>query len=123
METLQQKFDLLNLVSSSRDSDVFLTRKKETGEHFLLKSLNERKDASDDALQRKIRFRKEVDTVSSLDHPNIAKPSETFADDTTYSILYPYRVGTTLAKICENRKTLSAEESLLYVQQVLDALE
>jgi serine/threonine protein kinase/signal transduction histidine kinase/tetratricopeptide (TPR) repeat protein len=123
METLQQDFDIINLVSSSRDSDVFLTRKKETGEHFLLKSLNEQKDTSGDALQRKIRFRKEVDTVSSLDHPNIARPAETFASETTYSILYPYHDGTTLARICESRRALSAEEALLYAQQILDALE
>jgi signal transduction histidine kinase/tRNA A-37 threonylcarbamoyl transferase component Bud32/tetratricopeptide (TPR) repeat protein len=123
MQALKQHFDIINLVSSSRDSDVFLTRKKETGEHFLLKSLNEQKDASGESLQRKIRFRKEVDTVSSFDHPNIARPTETFADETTYSILYPYRQGTTLAKICESKKALAPEEALLYAHQILDALE
>ncbi len=123
MKGLLTKFEVVNLISTSRDSDVFLTRKKETGEHFLLKSLKEHKDASSEALQRKIRFRKEVDTVSSFDHPNIAKPAETFADETTYSIVYPYRQGTTLAKICENKKALSPEEALSYARQILDALE
>ena len=123
METLQQNYDTINLVSSSHDSDVFLVKKKETGERFLLKSLKEQKGVSGEAIQRKIRFRKEVDTVSSLDHPNIARPAETFADETTYSILYPYRRGTTLAKICEAKGAITPDEALLYGQQVLDALE
>ncbi|HUI90639.1 MAG TPA: AAA family ATPase [Chitinivibrionales bacterium] len=123
MEALQQKFDTINLVSSSHDSDVFLVKKKETGERFLLKSLKEQKGVSGEAIQRKIRFRKEVDTVSSLDHPNIAKPVLTFADEISYSILYPYRRGTTLAKIFEAKGAIAPDEALLYVQHVLDALE
>lgn len=123
MVILKRDFEIVSLVSEGRDNDVFLTRRKETGEQFLLKSFKDHKGITGDGLHRKIRFRKEVDIISSFDHPNIARPADTIADDSGYSILYPYRQGVTLSRILENRRFMSPEEALSYGLQVLDALE
>jgi serine/threonine protein kinase/signal transduction histidine kinase len=123
MENLSFKYDLLNPISVSRDSDVYLIRKKDTDEHFLLKSLKENSGAGKDTISRKIRFRHEMDTVSALDHPKIAHPIATFVDGNSYSIIYPYRKGQTLAKTLEQGINLSENESINIVLQILDALE
>ncbi len=121
--TFSREFDIVNIVSSSQDSEVVLTRKKETGEQFILKSLNETNGNSNDLVSRKLRFKREVDIVSSFEHPRIAKPAETFTDDKNISILYPYKNGKTLAKIIEETSMFSIDDTLLYIYQILDALE
>jgi serine/threonine protein kinase/signal transduction histidine kinase/tetratricopeptide (TPR) repeat protein len=122
METLSSNFDLLRTVSTSHDSDVFLIRKKDSDEHFLLKTLKENFKAGKDTVNRKIRFRREMDIVSALDHPSIARPIGTFVDEKTYSIIYPYRKGQTLAKTLEESVRFSENESINIIFQILDAL-
>lgn len=122
MDSLSAKFDFLNPVSVSRDSDVYLVKKRESDEHFLLKSLKENSTSGNDTITRKIRFRREMDIVSALDHPSIARPVETFVDDKTYSIIYPYRKGQTLAKTLKEGARFSETDSVNIVFQILDAL-
>jgi serine/threonine protein kinase len=112
MDTLFSKYDLLNPVSSSHDSDVYLIKKKDSDEYFLLKSLKENIGSGKDTVNRKIRFRREMDIVSALNHPSIARPVGTFVDDKTYSIIYPYRKGQTLAKALEERIHFSENEAV-----------
>jgi|WetSurMetagenome_2_1015567.scaffolds.fasta_scaffold00027_10 serine/threonine protein kinase/signal transduction histidine kinase/tetratricopeptide (TPR) repeat protein len=123
MYTLKRDFEIITLISEGRDNNVFLTRRKETGEQFLLKSFKHQPAGTGEGLHRKIRFRKEVDMISSFEHPNIARPVDSFLDESGYSILYPYRLGETLAHVLRNRTFLPPDEALSYGLQLLDALE
>jgi serine/threonine protein kinase/signal transduction histidine kinase/tetratricopeptide (TPR) repeat protein len=122
MDPFSSKFDILDPVSIGHDSDVFLIKKKDSDEYFLLKSLKENISTGKDAINRKIRFRREIDIVSAFDHPGIARPIGTFVDDKTYSIIYPYRKGRTLAKTLEQGILFSESDAVHIIFQVLDAL-
>jgi len=123
METLQQKFRHNQSYFLQPRQRRILVKKKETGERFLLKSLTEQKGVSGDAIQKKNTVQKRGRHRIFARPPNIARPALTFADETTFSILYPYRRGSSSCKICEVKGAIAPDETLLYVQQVLDALE
>jgi serine/threonine protein kinase/signal transduction histidine kinase len=122
MATLQNNYDLLNPISKSRESDVFLVRQKETSLLFLLKSIKQRED-SVNQIDLKKRFYHEMDVVSSLDHPHIAKPYDTIIEDDTFSILYPYERGDTLAQLFEIKDVFAEPDAMRIAKQLLNALE
>ncbi len=121
MVNLQDKYDLLNPISKSRESDVFLIRKKDSAELFLLKSIKQ-SEKGETRIDLKKRFYREMDIVSSLDHPNIAKPYDTIVDSDTFSIIYPYERGDTLAQLFQIREKFPETESLHITKQLLNAL-
>jgi serine/threonine protein kinase len=122
IETLSSKFELLDTISSSDDSDVSVIRHRENGEVFLLKHLKDGTGPGNDA-GRKLRFKREMDVVSSLDHPNIAKPVFSPGVKDIDSIAYPYRKGRTLSSLMTDVANLSPLDALHIVRQLLDALE
>jgi serine/threonine protein kinase/signal transduction histidine kinase/tetratricopeptide (TPR) repeat protein len=121
MVNLQNKYDLLNPISKSRESDVFLIRKIETSELFLLKSIKQ-SEKGETRIDLKKRFYREMDIVSSLDHPNIAKPHDTIVDSDTFSIIYPYERGDTLAQLFQIREKFQEHDALHITKQLLNAL-
>ena len=78
MKPINKNFNILSLISDSQDSQVFHAQKNETNEYFLIKSLKEQKDTSKNIIDRNILFRKEINIISSLNHPNIAKLADTY---------------------------------------------
>ena len=116
-------YHIVNVISASHASDVYLVKKNETNEHYLLKSLKETDTSSSEGVNRRIRFRHEMDIVSSLDHPKIAKPIDTFVDSKCFSIIYPYRKGQTLARVIEDGISFNENDSVNVIFQILDALE
>ena len=46
MESITNKFDIINLISDSQDSQVFHAQRKDTNDFFLIKSLKKQKDTS-----------------------------------------------------------------------------
>ncbi len=123
MESIKMKYNLLELISQSQDSRVYLARKKDSRDYFLVKSLKERKDTAANIIDRKILFRKEINIVSSLDHPNIVKIVDTHFDGRTYTLIHPYRKGSTLAHIFRESASFSPPDSLYLIIQLLDALD
>jgi serine/threonine protein kinase/signal transduction histidine kinase/tetratricopeptide (TPR) repeat protein len=123
MEPFANKYELITSISTGHESDVWLVRKKDSDEQFLLKSLKEYLGPSKEVINRRIRFCHEMDIVSSLDHPKIARPIDTFVDDKTYAIIYPYRKGQTLAKALDKGAAYSENDAINIVFQILDALE
>lgn len=121
MINLQSRYELLNPISKSRESDVFLIRKKESSELFLLKSIKQ-SDGGESLIDLKKRFYREIDIVSTFDHPNIAKPSDTIIEDDNFSIIYPYERGDTLAQLFEVREKFIEHDALNIVKQLLNAL-
>ena len=123
MDTLKDNFNIIKIISESRDSKVFLAQKKDTNDFYLIKSLKDRKDSFENIIDRKILFRKEINISSSLDHPNIVKLADTYIDGETYYLIYPYREGKTLSIVFQEGVIFSAQDSLNLILQLLNALE
>jgi serine/threonine protein kinase/signal transduction histidine kinase/tetratricopeptide (TPR) repeat protein len=121
MDDLQNSYDLLNPIAKSRESDVFLVRQKDTSNLFLLKTSKQINHKDAEISNSKRNFR-EIEIVSSLDHPNIAKPYEAFIRNDTFSILYPYEKGDTLSRLFEIEQKFDEHEALLITKQLLEAL-
>ena len=121
MVNLQNKYDLLNPISKSRESDVFLIRQKDSAELFLLKSIKQ-SEKGETRIDLKKRFYREMDIVSSLDHPNIAKPHDTIVDSDMFSIIYAYERGDTLAQLFQIREKFPETDAFHITKQLLNAL-
>jgi signal transduction histidine kinase/serine/threonine protein kinase/tetratricopeptide (TPR) repeat protein len=121
-KTMSASYEYLDALSSSGDSDVSVIRHRESGEQFLLKCLREMPEANTGLLHRKLRFKHEMDIVSSLNHQNIAKPVFSLGENSIDSIAYPYRKGKTLAALL-SASSIMPLEALHICRQLLDALE
>ncbi len=121
MDDLQNSYDVLNPVAKSRESDVYLVRQKETSNLFLLKTSKQNANKDSEINNAKRNFR-EIEIVSSLDHPNIAKPYEAFIRNDTFSILYPYEKGDTLSRLFDIEQKFDEHEALQIIKQLLEAL-
>lgn len=122
-ESFPSTHDVIEAVSSSSDSEVVIIREKESGEKFILKSLKNKPEIEKGGINRKIRFKREIDFISSLDHPNIAKPAFLPGSEESNSIAYPYRNGKTLSMLLDERPAFFPIEALHLVMQLLNALE
>jgi serine/threonine protein kinase/signal transduction histidine kinase/tetratricopeptide (TPR) repeat protein len=122
-ETISSTYEVLGEVSSSSDSDVSIVRHNGSGERFLLKSLKDRPAGENGAIDRKIRFKREMDIVSSLDHPNIAKPAFSLDADNVVSIAYPFHKGMTLSSLLIAAPELAPLDALHIIRQLLSALD
>ncbi|MBN2036728.1 MAG: AAA family ATPase [Chitinispirillaceae bacterium] len=122
-DSLSLTHDVIETVSSSSDSDVVIIREKESGDKYILKSLKNRPAIEKGGIDRKIRFKRELDFISSLDHPNIAKPAFVPGSEGNNSIAYPYRNGKTLSLLLEERPAFFPLEALRLIIQLLNALE
>ncbi len=122
MVGIKQKYDLLATVSQSSDSDVLLVQHKESLTKYLLKSI---KQTNEDVnkIDAKKRFYREINIISSLDHPNIVKPADTQIDEDSFAILYPYEKGNTLAQLMQGRNVFTENDALYIIKQLLFALE
>jgi len=123
METLKSKFDILDTISDTKYNTVTLIRKKETEDYFLLKSFKEREGSSKKQIDRKILFRKEINILSSFDHPNIVKLADTYFDGKKYYLFFPHRPGKTLQALLQEGMPFTCSDSLNLVIQLLNALE
>ncbi|MBN2037220.1 MAG: AAA family ATPase [Chitinispirillaceae bacterium] len=121
IEKLSRLYELLDTVSSSDDTDVTVIRHRKNGELFLLKRVKER--AGQAVPELKLRFKREIDILSSLDHPNIARPVLLPDAGDTDSIAYPYRKGQSLSSLLDVVSIFSSLEAMHFMRQLLDALE
>lgn len=123
MEGLSRRYEFISRLCGSLDNEVFLVEEKATGTRYLLKAL--RRDATGPGVRidRKLRFRREMELVSALDHQHIAAPVTTYSSETAYAIVYPSQPGRTLSEILEKGPSLPPRETLTVVAQLLSALE
>ncbi|MBN1131114.1 MAG: AAA family ATPase [Chitinispirillaceae bacterium] len=122
-EIIPSTYEPIETVSSSSDSDVSIIRQRENGEYFILKSRKDLHGGEKSGIDRKIRFKREMDIVSSLDHPNIAKPVFPLTLENKESIAYPYRKGRTLSAFLDLKANFFPLEALRIMLQLLSALE
>ncbi|MGA2506324.1 MAG: serine/threonine-protein kinase [Chitinispirillaceae bacterium] len=122
-ETISSTYEVLGEVSSSSDNEVSIVRSNTSGERYLLKRLKDRPAGEIGAIGRKIRFKREMDIVSSLDHPNIAKPAFSLDAENIVSIAYPFHKGMTLSSLLLATPELTPLDALHIISQLLSALE
>lgn len=121
MAYVSAEYDLLEPVSNSHDSVVYLARKKGDSSRYLIKVLADTHAGG--GAYRELRFRREIDIVSSLDHPGIVRPIETIANDHACAVVYKYSQGQTLRQLMAREERVSAAEAADIAAQLLDALE
>jgi serine/threonine protein kinase/signal transduction histidine kinase len=126
MENIKKDYEILEQISSTSFSDIFYIKEKQTSEFYLLKLLKSKEDAykqSKEDIIKKVRFKREVDFFSSIEHPNISKPLRVISTKEDFYLLYPYYFGNTLNRIFERNVVFSATTALSYISQLLDAIE
>lgn len=69
------------------------------------------------------RFNRELEFVSKLEHPNIAKPVSANISRDTETIIYKYNDSVSLNTLIEDKRIFSINDSIMMVTQLLDALE
>lgn len=120
----QFQYEKTSLLSAGQDGEVYLVKRAETDEVFLLKILRDPQSTGRRTLDRKIRFARETNLVASLDHPSIARPVATITDENSApGIIYPYRQGSTLSAILESGTTYSPADAVKIIIPIIEALE
>lgn len=78
----------------------------------------------DDALFEKYRqaFRKEAETLASLQHPSIVEVIDIFDENNTSYMVMPFVEGRTLQQMVEQQGPLPYPEAVNYIAQVADAV-
>ncbi len=120
MDYVSAEYDLLDPISKSQDSTVYLARKKGDNCRYLIKVLAD--SAERPGLNRELRFRREIDIISSFEHPGIVRPIETISDAKTCAAVYKYSEGLTLRQLLSRKETLTPVEAVSVAVQLLDAL-
>ncbi len=69
------------------------------------------------------RFRREAESATSLDHPNIVSIYDVGEEEDFYYIVMEYVAGTTLKQKIRNRGALPIEESIDIMKQMTSAIE
>ena len=117
-------YELISPFSTGNNSDIFLVKELASEKKYLLKVLkNQIHKNKSETLNLKLRFKNEIDIVSTLNHENIARLQHSFSDGENFSLLYSYTEGNTLAVLLAEKKNFSVDTSLFIIEQLLDSLD
>lgn len=115
------EYEIVNCLISNDSHRLCVVKSRSGNEQFLMKSC----DFDDSALElgKRNRYKRELEFISTFDHPNIFKPLSSENIESSVSIIYPYRKGTTLQRFFTAKVTLSIAEKLKMIIQLVEALE
>ena len=99
----------------------YVVKSKSGNEQYLMKFCEIDDSALD--LGKRNRYKRELEFISIFDHPNIFKPLSSENIETSVSIIYPYRKGTTLQRFFAAKVNLNIAEKLKMMLQLVEALE
>jgi serine/threonine protein kinase/signal transduction histidine kinase/tetratricopeptide (TPR) repeat protein len=117
----KNEYEIANCLHDSGENRILVVKSRNADEQFLMK-LSHVKDHNSLIVKTR-RFKRELEVVSLLDHPNISKPVSTESSATSLSIIYAYHKGSVLNKYLNAGINFSISECLKIVIQILDALE
>lgn len=115
------EYEVVNCLLSNDNHRLCVVKSKSGNEQFLMKS----SELDDSALElgKRNRYKRELEFISIFDHPNIFKPLSSENIETSVSIIYPYRKGTTLQRFFAAKVNLNIAEKLKMMIQLVEALE
>ena len=111
----------MNCLLSNDNHRLCVVKSKSGNEQYLMKFCEIDDSALD--LGKRNRYKRELEFISIFDHPNIFKPLSSENIETSVSIIYPYRKGTTLQRFFAAKVNLNIAEKLKMMIQLVEALE
>ncbi|MCX7725225.1 MAG: protein kinase, partial [Chitinispirillaceae bacterium] len=111
------KYRTISTISKSKNREVSIVEEVSSGKIYILKQV-----LNLPTLIPNKKFYKEINIVSSLEHPTITKPvSFSISEESTY-IIYDLLEGTTLSEFLKKTPKLKIEDAFHITIQLLDAL-
>ncbi|XP_054276428.1 NUAK family SNF1-like kinase 1 isoform X2 [Macrosteles quadrilineatus] len=116
---LKQRFDLVKKLGQGTYGKVQLGINKETGQEVAIKTIKKCKIETEADL---IRIRREIQIMSSVQHPNIIHIYEVFENREKMVLVMEYAAGGELYDFLSERKVLSEEEARRIFRQISTAV-
>lgn len=116
---LRQRFDIIKKLGQGTYGKVQLGINKETGQEVAIKTIKKCKIETDADL---IRIRREVQIMSSVQHPNIIHIYEVFENREKMVLVMEFAAGGELYDYLSERKVLSEEEARRVFRQISTAV-
>lgn len=115
------EYEVVNCLFNNSNHSLCVVKKKGSNEQFLMKYC--KFDDTGIELARRNRYKRELEFISTFDHPNVFKPLTSENKNFSLSIIYSYRKGTTLQRFLDAKTTLGIAEKLKMMIQLVEALE
>lgn len=115
---LRQRFDIIKKLGQGTFGKVQLGINKETGQEVAIKTIKKSKIESDADL---IRIRREIQIMSSVQHPNIIHIYEVFENREKMVLVMEYAAGGELYDYLSERKVLAEDEARRIFRQIATA--
>ncbi|XP_063218009.1 serine/threonine-protein kinase par-1 isoform X2 [Bacillus rossius redtenbacheri] len=116
---LKQRFDIIKKLGQGTYGKVQLGINKETGQEVAIKTIKKAKIETEADL---IRIRREIQIMSSVQHPNIIHIYEVFENREKMVLVMEYAAGGELYDYLSDRKVLTEEESRRIFRQIATAV-
>ncbi len=116
---LGRRYELLEKIDSGGMADIYKALCKKTNCVVAVKIL---KECFSDKKEYIERFKREAESVFSLDHENIVRVTDIGHDEGAYYMVMEYIEGPTLKAIIDERKRLDEKEAVEYAIQLCCAL-
>ncbi|KAF2885659.1 hypothetical protein ILUMI_20510 [Ignelater luminosus] len=115
---LKQRFDIIKKLGQGTYGKVQLGINKETGQEVAIKTIKKSKIETEADL---VRIRREIQIMSSVQHPNIIHIYEVFENREKMVLVMEYAAGGELYDYLSERKVLSEEEARRIFRQIATA--
>ncbi|XP_059219220.1 pneumococcal serine-rich repeat protein isoform X3 [Stomoxys calcitrans] len=116
---LRQRFDIIKKLGQGTYGKVQLGINKETGQEVAIKTIKKCKIEAESDL---VRIRREVQIMSSVQHPNIIHIYEVFENREKMVLVMEFAAGGELYDYLSDRKVLNEEEARRIFRQVATAV-
>lgn len=116
---LKQRFDIIKKLGQGTYGKVQLGINKETGQEVAIKTIKKAKIETEADL---VRIRREIQIMSSVQHPNIIHIYEVFENREKMVLVMEYAAGGELYDYLSERKVLSEEEARRIFRQISTAV-
>jgi signal transduction histidine kinase/serine/threonine protein kinase/tetratricopeptide (TPR) repeat protein len=118
---LTTEFEFIKILLKDKKFDLILAEQKSDKTNYLLKITKKHSNRESSHLTKIIT--RELEFVSSMEHPNIAHPVRAVLTDDMQAILYDNRDGESFEKVIHSPNKIDPFDALNLVVQLLDALE
>uniref|UniRef100_T1IV06 Protein kinase domain-containing protein n=1 Tax=Strigamia maritima TaxID=126957 RepID=T1IV06_STRMM len=118
-QKLRQRFDILRKLGQGTYGKVQLALNKETGEEVAIKTIKKAKIETEQDL---IRIQREIQIMSSIQHPYIIHIYEVFENKDKIVLVMEYACGGEMYDFLNYKKTLSESEARRLFRQISSAV-